>query len=897
MAIKDLILRDFFIVLDRNVHFNKELRFNVSFFYLKSFKSAKKGKKQKFSYIKTPFLRAEIYFGFEDNKIRPLKFDKINNDGSIKPINPRLFKKFLLNDRNKFVSFSDQANPEDIIPIKSMLRNFHVKEENILNLTFCKNCLEKKEFTLLNNAIKIKSNLNQIICPDCALDLVINNAKFSGAIPNEEINPKLKNFFRHLLLKFKDIDKVLTYFKADFNPVKNRNMTQYDIEGDQPINKKYLNYKLDNVDIPKPLKKLFKDLNIKTLLPIQAISIENGLLHEYSDQLIMSPTSSGKTLIGEIAGVSKLLNNKSKKMIYLVPIVALANIRTEEFMRKYSALSLKIVKKIGESLLEPRTLDDLEDMADADIIIATYEALDYILRSGNKNKIGNVSTFIIDEIQTLIEPERGTILDGLISRLKYLYPSAQFLYLSATIGQPEELSKKLNAKLIQYNNRPVPIERHLLLCPNDNVKKRYMVDLVQSAFHSQSKYKYRGQSIIFTNSRKKCENLTQYFQERGVNVRAYHSGLSCEVRKIIESEFQAQKIAGVVATSALAAGVDLPAKQVIFETLTMGIKTLTVAEFEQMLGRAGRLKKHEKGIVYLLVEPGKKYFSEHEKTEDEIAIKLLNGKIRDFELEPNEDRFLTELLAFISIKEEGMNLQEIFQFHENLINNQHDVMLSLNKLIELGLIEYRDNNGIYRATNMGKAIAKSFLLIDKCLEIIHEVKVDSKPLIEIALDLKPIKNVYLSKKVVASLSRNVNMKYYSNNFFSASVLSLMDAEHVKKRKKFSQDFIDLVLKWTREIFNCKCKDNPFCDCGRINFQKILLRLRIEDKLSLEQIQEYLEENYKILVYLGDLVDFFENLIYSLESLKNIVEGLNELRKSHLEELRGIPEVIAKIKMI
>ncbi|MHA1845164.1 MAG: hypothetical protein ACTSWE_12970, partial [Promethearchaeota archaeon] len=67
MAIKDLILRDFFIVLDRNVHFNKELRFNVSFFYLKSFKSAKKGKKQKFSYIKTPFLRAEIYFGFEDN--------------------------------------------------------------------------------------------------------------------------------------------------------------------------------------------------------------------------------------------------------------------------------------------------------------------------------------------------------------------------------------------------------------------------------------------------------------------------------------------------------------------------------------------------------------------------------------------------------------------------------------------------------------------------------------------------------------------------------------------------------------------------------------------------------------------------------------------------------------
>jgi len=42
----------------------------------------------------------------------------------------------------------------------------------------------------------------------------------------------------------------------------------------------------------------------------------------------------------------------------------------------------------------------------------------------------------------------------------------------------------------------------------------------------------------------------------------------------------------VVTTAALAAGVDFPASQVIFESLTMGREWLSVSEFQQMQGRA-----------------------------------------------------------------------------------------------------------------------------------------------------------------------------------------------------------------------------------------------------------------------------------------------------------------------
>ena len=76
--------------------------------------------------------------------------------------------------------------------------------------------------------------------------------------------------------------------------------------------------------------------------------------------------------------------------------------------------------------------------------------------------MANIGTVIIDEVQMLEDAERGHRLDGLIARLKYLAPQAQFLYLSATIGSPNILAKKLNCTLVVYADRPVGLERYLI---------------------------------------------------------------------------------------------------------------------------------------------------------------------------------------------------------------------------------------------------------------------------------------------------------------------------------------------------------------------------------------------------------------------------------------------------
>ena len=103
------------------------------------------------------------------------------------------------------------------------------------------------------------------------------------------------------------------------------------------------------------------------------------------------------------------------------------------------------------------------------------------------------------------------------------------------------------------------------------------------------------------------------------------------------------------------------------------------------------------------------------------------------------------------------------------------------------------------------------------------------------------------------------------------------------------------MKWINDIFNCNCKDNPYCDCGRKNLEKIILDLRIKEGFTIAQISQYLADEYELLVFKGDLIDYLQNLIYSLESVKNISEGIINLDMTYKKELSEIPKIIENIK--
>lgn len=82
----------------------------------------------------------------------------------------------------------------------------------------------------------------------------------------------------------------------------------------------------------------------------------------------------------------------------------------------------------------------------------------------------------------------------------------------------------------------------------------------------------------------------------------HHAGLTVDERKILEHAFRSGSLSVLVATSTLAAGVNLPAHRVVIRTPKMGPNDLSIASFRQMCGRAGRMLLDSQGEAVLMIE-------------------------------------------------------------------------------------------------------------------------------------------------------------------------------------------------------------------------------------------------------------------------------------------------------
>lgn len=572
-------------------------------------------------------------------------------------------------------------------------------------LSLCRFCLMDDHISELSddNAIAFAEGKEKI-CIDCAKKEIRRELAHMGRIGRGAMS-----HLDELLKRCKDVDRVLATFEPD-NIGKAGAL--FDRVDAHPT---ITTTKLCELPLPYPF---VEAAHIESLMPVQQLAYEAGLLYG-KDLLVVSATASGKTFIGEMAGLKNYLEGRGQ-VLFLVPLVALANQKYERFLERYGHIA-EVSQVIGRSRIvtsnRPRKVNKNKN---AGIIVATYEGIDNLLRRGEK--LSPVSTVIIDEVQMLEDPERGHRVDGLISRLKYLAPKAQYLYLSATIGLPNTLAKKLNCQLVTYSERPVPLERYLMFLERQQ-KIPVIKRLIGEEFSQISSKGFHGQSIVFTNSRARCHTVADKAGER---VAAYHAGLTYDERRVIEDQFTKGELRAVITTAALAAGVDFPASSVIFDSLAMGISWLTVQEFCQMSGRAGRPDFHDMGRVVILAEPGGSYSRESKMTEEEVAMALLRGEMGEvapvYDLEQS-----SELYAANAVVCEGV-LSEMSRIEDSLVGTAEPVE---DVLFSHGLIQKQRDRIVL--TEMARIMAEHFIGIERLLEIRRLIREVDDPLDIVAI--------------------------------------------------------------------------------------------------------------------------------------------------------------------
>ncbi|MGC8628988.1 MAG: DEAD/DEAH box helicase [Candidatus Micrarchaeia archaeon] len=390
--------------------------------------------------------------------------------------------------------------------------------------------------------------------------------------------------------------------------------------------------------LPRELYDSASSRGITVLTPPQEDAVRKGLVFG-NNIVVASPTASGKTFIAEIAMLRAVLHD-FKKAIYVAPMRALVSEKYEEMKKAYPFL--KIAISIGD-------LDSLDPwLASYDIIFVSTEKLDSLIRHG-VDWLEQVGVIVFDEVHMLDDASRGPTLDILITKLKILCRHAQFIALSATIGNADELARWFNAKLVESDYRPVKLEKgvayngqayfedkEVVLNGTSSIPEiRILQDTLsmgkQALFfyatkkHAESgaerfaeivekvltkeekeKLKEVSDEILHALSRPtaQCEKLAKLV-ERGVAF--HHSGLVNEQRYAVEHAFKSNLIKVICSTTTLGLGVNLPAHTVVVRDTSRysedeGASKLGVNEVVQLFGRAGRPAYDKEGRALLIAK-------------------------------------------------------------------------------------------------------------------------------------------------------------------------------------------------------------------------------------------------------------------------------------------------------
>jgi superfamily II RNA helicase len=374
-----------------------------------------------------------------------------------------------------------------------------------------------------------------------------------------------------------------------------------------------------------------------------------------SDCLVCAPTGSGKTWIAQEA-IRRVFEQGGKSW-YASPLKALTNSKLVEFGQVFGANNVGILT------------GDRKENVDAPIIVGTTEILrNQLYDAMSEGTDLKTDLVVLDEAHFLGDEDRGVVWEEIMIYLPQRIP---LLLLSATIGNGRHIAEWLESirfkacKVIEEKGRPVPLfplffhptgtllplrearsidkkVRNYLKNPKPpvlasprqlppfsqvlRVLRRF--DLLPAIFFMKSRADCdaaldrclggqeakRAPNVALnhqidglTERKPRLRDHRQMAYLRNLAVGAHHGGQLPAWKLVIETLMADGLLDAVFATSTVAAGVNFPARSVVFLNSDRyngrTFVPLDGTEFHQTTGRAGRRGKDN--IGFAIVIPGK----------------------------------------------------------------------------------------------------------------------------------------------------------------------------------------------------------------------------------------------------------------------------------------------------
>ncbi len=313
---------------------------------------------------------------------------------------------------------------------------------------------------------------------------------------------------------------------------------------------------------PKAMSGILEARGIDRLYAHQALATD--IIRSGRDVMVSTPTASGKTFIFNLPVIERCLADPDSRALYLFPLKALAQdqLKTFESMTAHWPKDARPRAAIYDGDTTSWFRRKIREHP-PNVLLTNPEMLHLSICPFHERWaefLAGLSFVVVDEVHTY-RGVLGSHMAQVFRRLQRVcarygqHPN--FVFCSATIGNPEELARNLtgvDATLVDTSGAPQGA-RHFIFINPDESPAQAAIMLLQAALH-------RGmRTIVYTQSRKMTELISIWASQRSGKfkdkISAYRAGYLPEERREIEAKMHSGELLAVISTSALELGIDI----------------------------------------------------------------------------------------------------------------------------------------------------------------------------------------------------------------------------------------------------------------------------------------------------------------------------------------------------